>query len=252
MGALLNSAVLALTLDAGLVAGVLILRLFRAPDSFSILDLGPLLVAAGVLTALVAFLSNLRRARSEDLLEAATDLLEKAYDKLAPEDGSSQPSNRRYAWLSSARLVITAETLGKNITEPSHHLIYREKKEYWRTRLYELIWPSAEGLPSSFYAESPEHMIAYSGDVRDPLSEKSLAFLYRFVRWPENMPDPLGDEPKFTDEEIDRMLSFGPRGLGGLLAEVRRLRQSRATQLHPPAIESTSLGTPVATSVVKR
>ena len=230
MGALLNVTVLALALDAGLVAGVLIYRLVLAPDSFSILDFGPLLIAAGVLTALVAFLFNLRRARSEDLLEAATDLLEKAYEKLAPEEESPQPSNRRLSWLSSARLIITAETLGKNITEPSHQMIYREKKEYWRTRLYELIWPSIEGLPSSFYAESPEHMIAHSGSVRDPLSEKSLAFLYRFVRWPENMPDPLGDEPKFTDEEIDRMLSFGPRGLGSLLAEARRLRQSGSRQ----------------------
>ena len=230
MGVLLNAAVLALALDAGLVAGVLILQLVRTPDSFSILELGPLLVAAGVLTALVAFLFNLRRARSEDLLEAATDLLEKAYEKLAPKDESTQPSNRRLAWLSSARLVITAETLGRNITEPSHELIYREKMEYWRTRLYELIWPSIEGLPSSFYAESPEHMIGHSGDVRDPLSEKSLAFLYRFVRWPEDKADPLGDEPQFTDEEIDQMCSFGPRGLGSLLAEVRRLRQSGSWQ----------------------
>ncbi len=223
MGTLLYAALIALALDAGLVAGVILLRLVRTPDTFSILDLGPLLVAAGILTALVAFLVNLRRARSEDLLEAATDLLEKAHEKLAPapQDDSPLPSNSRLAWLSAARLIITAEALGKNITEPSHRLIYREKKEFWRTRLYELIWPSIEGLPSSFYAENPEHMTAHSGRVRDPLSEKSLAFLYRFVRWPENMPDPLGDEPTFTDEEIERMQTFGPHGLGGFLAEVR-------------------------------
>ncbi len=230
MSTLLNAVVIALALDTGLVAGVLILRLVRTPDTFSILDFGPLLVAAGVLIALVTFLVNLCRSRSEDLLEAATDLLEKAYKKLAPEDNSPQLSNRRLAWLSSARLIITAESLGKCITEPSHQLIYREKKEYWRTRLYELICPSIEGLPSSFYAENPEHMIAHSGDVRDPLSEKSLAFLYRFVRWPENTPDPLGDEPKFTDGEIEQMLAFGPRGLGRLLAEARRLRQPRSQQ----------------------
>ncbi len=230
MGGLLNLTVLALALDAGLLAGVLIWRLVLAPESLSILDLGPLLVAAGVLTALVAFLFNLRRARSEDLLKAATDLLEKAYEMLAPKDESSLPTNRRLAWLSSARLVITAETLGKNITEPSHELIYREKKEYWRTRLYELICPSIEGLPSSFYAELPEHMIAHSGDVREPLSEKSLAFLYRFVRWPEGKADPLGDEPKFTDEEIDRMCSFGPRRLGNLIAEARRMRNPESPQ----------------------
>lgn len=230
MGTLLYIAAITLALDAGLIAGALVSRLYRTPDALSILDLGPLLVAAGVLTALVAFLVNLRRARSEDVLEAATDLLEKAYEKLAPNDDSTQPSNSRLAWLSAARLIVTAERLGKDVTEPSHQLIYREKKEYWRTRLHVLIFPSIEGLPSSFYAESPEHMIAYSGCVRDPLSERSLAFLYRFIRWPEGLPDPLEDEPSFTDEEIDRMQSFGPRGLGSLLAEVRRLRQSKLLQ----------------------
>jgi hypothetical protein len=225
MRTLLNVAAITLALDAGLIAGVLISRLLRASDAFSIIDLSPLLVAAGVLTALVAFLVNLGRARSEDVMEAATDLLEKAYEQLAPTGGSTQPINRRLSWLSAARLIVTAEKLANAITEPSHQLIYSETREYWRTRLYELIWPSIEGLPSSFYAESPEHMIAYSGRAREPLSEKSLAFLYRFVRWPDNTPDPLGDELTFTEEEIERMLTFGPRGLGSLFAEVRRLRQ---------------------------
>lgn len=226
MRTLLIIVAVTLALDAGLIAGVLISRLLCPPNSLSLLDIGPLFVAAGVLIALVTFLANLNRARSQDVLEAATDLLEKAYEKLAPHGDSTQPSNRRLTWLSAARLIATAERLEKHLTEPSHQLIYREKREHWRTRLYELIFPSIEGLPSSFYAENPEHMIAYSGQVRDPLSEKSLAYLYRFVRWPEGLPDPLGDESPFTDEEIDRMQSFGPRGLGNLLAEVRRLRQS--------------------------
>ena len=226
MGALLWIVVIVLALDAGLIAALLTRRLMLAPTTASILDVGPLLVAMGVLIALVAFLVNLRRARSDDVLKAATDLLEKAYETLAPKDGSSEPINHRLSWLSAARLVATAERLGKDITENSHRLIYQEKREYWRTRLYELIFPSPpEGLPSLFYAEMPEHMTAYSVRVREPLSEKSLAYLYRFIRWPENVRDPLGEEPTFTDDEIERMQSFGPRGLGKLLAEVRRLRR---------------------------
>lgn len=225
MRVLLNVTVIFLSLDTGLIAGILISRLLWTPEVFSILDLGPLLVAASVLIALVAFLTNLGRARSEDVMEAATDLMEKAYEKLAPTDDSTQPTNRRLSWLSAARLIVTAEKLANAITEPSHQLIYREQREYWRTRLYELIWPSIEGLPSSFYAESPEHMIAYSGRDREPLSEKSLVFLYRFVRWPDNTPDPLGDELIFTEDEIERMVTFGPRGLGSLFADVRRLHQ---------------------------
>lgn len=225
MTLLLWIVVAALAVDVGLIGGLLGWRMYVAANSASILDLGPLLVAAGVLTALIAFLANIRRARSEDLLEAAVDLIEKGYEKLAPEDESKQPSNNRFAWLSAARLIATAERLGIRITEKSHRLIYREKKEYWRIRLYELIFPSVDGLPETFYAEKPEHMIGYSGRVRDPLSEKSLAYLYRFIKWPDRVPDPIGEEPKFSDQEIDKMISFGPRGLGKLMAEVRRLER---------------------------
>jgi hypothetical protein len=129
-------------------------------------------------------------------------LLEKAHDALAGKEG--EPINRRHAWLSSARLIATAEKLSKHIAEPSHKTIYREKREYWRGRLYDLIFPSPpEGLPSSFYAEKPEHMISYSGRVRDPLSEKSMAFLYRFIRWHEGAADPIGEDALFTDEECE-------------------------------------------------
>lgn len=133
----------------------------------------------------------------------------------------------RLSWLSAARLIRTAEKLSEGITERNHRLIYREKREYWRTRLYTLIFPTTEGLPASFYAEKPEHMLGYTGRVRSPLAEKSLAFLYRFVHWPENVPDPIGQEPNFTDEEIERMRSFGPRGLGNLMAAVRQLQRPK-------------------------
>ena len=69
-------------------------------------------------------------------------------------------------------------------------------------------------------------MIAYSGNIRDPLSEKSVAFLYRFIRWPETNRDPIGEEPAFTGEEIAKMQTFGPRGLGEFLNQVRSLKRS--------------------------
>ena len=125
MLALLNTALIGLALDTGLIAGLLISHLLEAPTTVSVVDLGPLVVAAGALTALVAFVVNLRRARSEDVLKAATDFLEKACEKLAPTDGSNIPCNNRRAWLSSARLILTAEELASGITEESHQLIYR-------------------------------------------------------------------------------------------------------------------------------
>ncbi len=211
-----------LTLDAGLIA-VLLLSRVRVPlTAAAIPEIAPLIVLAGVLTAVVAFVFNLRRGRSEDILDAATDLFEKAHEVLKPKDG--ELTNHRHSWLSAARLIATAEMLSKHLTESSHRTIYGEKREYWRGRLYDLIFPSSpEGLPSSFYAEKPEHMRSYSGRVRDPLSEKSIAFLYRFIQWPKETVDPIGKEPIFTEEEIERMRTFGPRGLGNLMAEVRSL-----------------------------
>jgi hypothetical protein len=222
MTILLWTTVVFLTLDAGLIAYLLLCQIRVPLTSTSIPEIAPLIVLAGVLTAVVAFLFNLRRGRSEDILEAAADLLEKAFDALEPKEGV--PINRRHAWLSAARLIATSEKLSKHIVEPSHRSIYNQKKEYWRGRLYDLLFPSPpEGLPSAFYADKPEHMISWSGNARDPLSEKSLAFMYRFIRWPEGAIDPIGEVPVFTDEEIARMESFGPRGLGTLLAEARAL-----------------------------
>ena len=212
-----------LAADALLICILLIQHLAIASPAPSILELGPLIIAAGVLVALLTLAFNLRRGRSEDLLKAATDLLEKAYDTLSPPQGSALPPNDRRAWLSAARLIRTAERIGNRITEETHSLIYRERREYWKAKVYDLIFPSIEGLPSAFYADAPAHMIGYSGNVRPPLSEKSLAVLYRFVRWPEDLPDPIGQEPNFTDEEIHRMQTFGPRGLGNLLAQVRQI-----------------------------
>lgn len=94
-----------LALDAILVAALLVWRLCVPSAISSIPEIGPLLVAAGVLTALIAFLLNLRRARSEDFLKASTEMLEKAFEMLAPEENALEPTNNRLSWLSAARLV---------------------------------------------------------------------------------------------------------------------------------------------------
>ena len=222
MNTILWTAVSLLGIDAILFSVLLIQRISGGMAITSISEIAPLIVLGGVLTALVAFLLNLQRSRSEDILTAATDLMEKAPQALVLRDGVL--TNHRHAWLSAARLIATAEKLGSVISESAHKTIYQEKREYWRSTLYDLIFPSPpEGLPSTFYADKPEHFIAYSGRTRDPLSEKSIAYLYRFIRWPEGMPDPIGEESIFTNEEIERMRTFGPRGLGTLMAEVRSL-----------------------------
>jgi hypothetical protein len=226
MTTLLWIAVALLTANTVFMLSHVIARLRGAPSLPWIPEITPLVVTAGVLVALITMLLNLRRNRSEDVLEAATDLFEKAHESLVNKDG--ELLNHRLSWLSAARLIATAERLARELTETSHKSIYQTKRDYWRTRLYDLLHQSMpEGPSAEFFAEKPEHMIAHSDDVRAPLSEKSIAFLYRFCSWPKNAPDPISDVANFSDEEIQRMQAFGPRSLGRLLEKVRNISPSR-------------------------
>jgi hypothetical protein len=220
-----------LGIDLLLVTAQLI-RAVTSGVSVSFGDAGPLLVAAGVFTALVSIALTARRNASKDFLEAAAELLERAHTTLAQLDDKGRPKNSRLNWLASARFLRAAEQVAANISEPSHVKIFREQREYWRARFYDLISPTYDGFPSAYYAEKPEHMLGHGADVRSPLSERSLTVLYRFVRWPKDFADPIENEPEFTENEIEKMRAFGPRGLGELLASVRGLKADRRSGAH--------------------
>lgn len=219
--------ILLLTLDATLIGGWSLVRLRDGAQLFSVAEVTPPLVAAGVLIALLTLLFNRQRTQSEDYLKHAQDLLEKAYSRLAVLDEKGRPQNKRLNWLTAARLIKTAQAVADKIEEQSHRDIWKEQLNYWRGRFYDLIFPSVECFPPDYYAEKPEHMFTHGSDERDPLSPTSLAVLYRFVRWPEGQDDPILGEPEFTEEEIKRMLHFGPQGLGKLLKEMEKIKRER-------------------------
>lgn len=214
-------------LNTVLIGGWAIYRLICGASAFSVAEITPLLVAAGVLIALLTLLLNRRRSQSEDYLEHAQDLLEKAYTRLAMLDDKGRPQNKRLNWLTAARLIKTALAVAAKIKERSHQDIWREELNYWRGRFYDMIFPNIEGFPPEYYAEKPEHMYVHGSDDRELLSLTSLAVLYRFIKWPEGQGDPIHVEPAFTKEEREAMLHFGPRGLGKLLEKVENCRNSK-------------------------
>jgi hypothetical protein len=216
-----------LIFDLGLIAAWATVRLCTNAAAISPAEISPFFVAAGVLLALVTLLLNRRREASKDYLESATDLVEKAYNILNNPGGDGLPKNSRIHWLTSARLLRKAQQIARLITEQSHRGIWEEKQEYWRGRFHDLIFPNSAGFPSTYYAEKPEHLFGWSMDEREPLSMKSLVVLYRFIRWPEGIEDPLKDEGDFTTEEIQKMTFFGPLGLGNLLEKFQDLRNKR-------------------------
>jgi len=203
---------------------LVVLKFKNIPAVISTADVTPFIVMAGVLIALATLIINQRRVASEEYLENATDLLSKAYEILSEtKDGQGVPKNSRINWLTAARLIRTAESIAELLTEESHKRIWREKKEYWRGRLRDLINPNNDGFVKGYYAATPELMLVYGDHDPVPLSERSLAVLYRFVRWPKGSEDPLKNESIFSDAEIDEMVLLGPKQLGQLLKEVRQI-----------------------------
>lgn len=213
-----------LIFDLAVIAILALIQFQTTPITFSSEDVTPFIVIAGVLTALLTLAANQRRDNSEEYLENAVDLLAKAYDILdKSKDERGIPKNSRLNWLTSARLICTAENIAVLLIEESHKRIWEEKKEYWRGRLRDLILPNSDGFPETYYAANPQLMVSWGDKDQEPLSEKSLAVLYRFIQWPENMEDPLKSQKKFSENEIEKMATFGPKGLGRLFREVRKI-----------------------------
>jgi hypothetical protein len=218
-----------LTITSILIVGSIVSQLIWSPEPFNLgKELTPLIIAIGIFVALNTLESNHRREASKEYLENATDFLSKAYKNLEEyKDESNRPINSRLNWLTAARLVCAAKNIGALLTEDSHQRIWIERKQYWRGRFRDLIAPTIEGLPKAYYAETAKLIaIGYGDDDRPPLSEKSLVELYRFIKWPEKIQYPL-ENNVFTEDEIEEMCLSGPRGLGQLFKEVRRIEKER-------------------------
>ena len=211
-----------LAIDIVLLGAWIIWRLTTQFSSVSPLEVSPIIVAGGLFAALLTLTTNQNRSESEDYLESAKDLIEKAYATLAnSKDEEGRPANNRLTWLTSARLLLTSQTVAKQITVSSQKLIWKETQEYWRGQFRDLISPNGEGFACEYYATSPKDYLYCTSEKRQPLAESSLAVLYRFINWPEDKTDPLKGTPKFSKEEIEKMTNFGPRGLGELLQKAR-------------------------------
>lgn len=116
-----------LVVDLAFLTVWIAIRLNCSPASFSPAEITPWIVVAGVLAALITLSINQLREASEEYLENATDLLSKAYAILeTSKDDQGRPKNSRLNWLTSARLIRTAESIADLVTVESHRRIWRE------------------------------------------------------------------------------------------------------------------------------
>ncbi len=200
------------------------------------------LVAVGTIGAVVVALWQTRAQRTEatsrSYYEQATAALRKAVEdfsaKVTPE---SRPLNDRRHWLNFARGIGTAQELATKIQTQDLREIWARTEHYWRERVYDMLDPTWESFPVDYYGYSApaDRMknFANKPGERASLSEPSLVFVYRWIQWPEGYTDSLDKEIKFTDAEIEKMVTFGPRGLAEYI-RIRRDSQANNGNAQPP------------------
>ncbi len=153
--------------------------------------------------------------RSREYLDASVTLFGYSLNALKL-DSDGVVYNNRMNWLNSARFLASAQNMSKKITVEHHTEIYKEELESLRSSLYELLIGDdhrANGFDKNYFAEDGREL-AYSLRDRAPISESSAVYLYRFVRFVKEYKDPLADVSKPTRDEINTLLTFGPKGVG--------------------------------------
>lgn len=169
--------------------------------------------------AALGFVYNIRRHLSEDYYKEAKEQLSKAYENLNHFTGKML-DNDRLRWLTTARMLSVSNMLSNKIMMSSHKVMYKEEKQFWRMKFNDLVID----FPSEFYAEKPMHWIMHESHERAPIAEASLVEIYDFMKWSDDYTDPL-DKKTFSEKEIERMITRGPKGLGNLLKAHRELRK---------------------------
>jgi hypothetical protein len=175
----------------------------------------------GVLSPFLAFVSfvglllafNTQRAEAARLKSESDDLnyfnhavksLERAYEamtKNATPKVALVPE--RLAWLTCARLLISAKDVSGRISWKSKGLLalYAGEEEYWRHRFFELFDSEDVRLASRnasyFGGEKP------SSGFR--LEERSIKVIFDFFNWEESKQDPIDRIQKYTQAELDVM-----------------------------------------------
>lgn len=157
---------------------------------------------------------------SEDYLNRAISLIEKAHEILSNEAGCAK--HDRVSWVTAARLLQTAEVLEKKIKEESHLDIYASEKDYQRHRFHKLLAHQGKPLPAEYFlggnivygdigASAYSKTSGKVGGEWIPI--KAVSVVYRFKTYPDNYIDPLGSAKDLSYKEIDKLDTFGQDGL---------------------------------------
>lgn len=203
------------------LSSIFILILLNKPINIPIIQaIGSIGILISAFIALISYLLNLDSKKSEieknqskSNLDLSLDFLKHSYETLTSGDEKTIPKNDRLIWLTASRQILTAQKVSEEITDENHKKIYSEYENYWRTKFYSYLEQFKNDMDVRYFAEKEEHALSTPTDERQPLSEESLAVIFRFIKWQESRDDLIKSVKKFTDDEIENHDWFGFRGL---------------------------------------
>lgn len=130
-------------------------------------------------------------AKSKINLDLALEFLKHAYETLTNNNPNVVPKNDRLLWLTCARQILASEEMYEKIYHPEHQDVYKEYKDYWRTKLYSLLDQYNEELDVRYF----------EGEKGQHLDEKSLAVVFKFIEWDKERVDKVLDRDELLETE---------------------------------------------------
>lgn len=191
--------------------------------------LSTIFVGTGVFFALFVYLRDSQWRKSESYLKNSENLIEKAFKEFTRSlDEQGRPSgNRRRLWLDVSRLILASQRIGSFISEPSHKAIYQEVEIFWKYKFLEVLKPEYDDIFDENYFNAEHHQCRDPFEHKGSISELSLRVIYRFIKLPAGLNDPLKALPPFSRPEIDEMMRMGPRPVALLLKRSYRLQEQK-------------------------
>jgi hypothetical protein len=174
---------------------------------------------SGTLSPLLAFFSfvvlllTMKEQRKKNEIEAeirnsavycrhAVQCLDRAYNVLSDNGKETKPVQDRLVWLTSARLLLSADKLYSQIVDEakSEKELYRSEAEYYQIKFYNLL--DFTGMKS--FSMFKNYFSEASDIPGDEIEERSIKVIYDFIDWSENHIDPIDSVNYFVQSELSR------------------------------------------------
>jgi len=212
-----------------IISSIFIFYLLEYPKSIPVVQaLGSIGILFSASIALSGYILNLKskkdelsKDKSKTNLDLSLEFLKHSFETLSNRDETKAPINDRIIWLTCARQILTAQEISEKITEIEHKDIYFEYKNFWQTKFYTYLEQHKDKMNKGYFSDKAEYTLSTPIEVRQPLSGKSLAVIFRFIVLQDDKNDKIKNIKDFTNEEIKQHLTFKFNGLAEYLNESR-------------------------------